>query len=194
MTDVLTSAERAELSELGSVGAMFSQLQPHYDAWNEHQQEPYEDLRGPDWEHDPRNSWVEVDDMHDPDQDIRDMEVFSDVDIIRRTVKVEKYPRKEYRGVALAFYFEAIDTVRKLIYEAKNMNGLYFLADTCDALDKVMVDYFGWWVVTNTAYDRLEKEFTKAEAKIKAPAMYRAHLIEIGVIKPRREVSALVQG
>jgi hypothetical protein len=123
----------------------------------------------------PRNGeWVDIEEATDITYSIRDMEV----DIPKR--KTHCFTTRAATG----FYFECIDAIRKLLYQATTMWEIYWLSDACNTLDNVMMSKVCWWEIRKTAYERLEKAFNKAESRVQRNKAHRTYLISIGRIVP----------
>jgi hypothetical protein len=182
----LLPEERQELSERGSIGQLYKQLEPYYENWiSFNPYDEFEALRGPEepvykwlgtdgvgqtfvYHKSPMEKWIPLEDVEVLGNSHRDM----DVDL---TIKLD------YKD-GLEWYFECIDVLRRVVKTATTWDEIRFLMDACDALDAFMPQHVDGWGVRKmwtkpymrpvrstihhpSVYDRLFSEFMEAEAR-----------------------------
>lgn len=139
----------------------------------------FERLNGPV----PPPYWVDTEDIADCSE-IEDFEL-SQSDIWRmrhmEDVQEEVFPHE----VGKAVYFEFVDKMRKKVLGAYDMDTLYALVDECLEMDMFMVNRVDNWKPVKSTFERLEAQFTKVENRLQESAAHRAHLIKVGIIKPK---------
>ena len=171
--DTLVSQEQYERGLYGSMVAAQNELATMGGLYNVEDMD-FERLDGP-----VENPWVDVEDLA-ASYDYRDEEVY-----------VEE-PNEHYffedQKIVMAFYFETVDALRKLTWEAKTVKDLDWIKMACETLDWVMQRDVVWWMPTKTTFQRIGNAFRKQNRYLRRMAENRAHMIEIGVITPRKEV------
>jgi hypothetical protein len=182
----LLPEEKQELSERGKLGALYSILAPHYDAWRQfHPDEDFELLKGPEEEVRPslvrysKDMWISIEELEGDAYVDYEADYFDYLD----TLDLKPPPYVDH-AVGKDFYFMTIDVLRRIVQSVSDWGRIRFLMDACDKLDAVMEDRVIDWHVKLPTYQKLFDEFMEAEAR----AVVGTPLLKVGEYRRERRV------